>query len=245
MTDTQGSGNTREDEARRNWTLEELRVLAAIYFNASFSIGDDGRDECRAIADCFGRTPSSVDRQWRNIDAVVKGKGGNIGNLVRQVASDYLAHPTGCRSIALSICGERQWPLESLVVSGTQPPLATSEVADERRELRMAFQGLLDHLTFKVFSSGSQGFFVQGKITFGGDRYQAQVTAVLIGSKRNLTVDVHATRDEVAYELTPLLDQLEAKRFKTGRTGFYTNGKAQVGAERFQVGIQAVQIGGR
>jgi hypothetical protein len=56
---------------RRNWSTDELRVLAAIYFNSSFSIGDDGRDECRSIADAIGRTPSSVDRQWRNLDAVV------------------------------------------------------------------------------------------------------------------------------------------------------------------------------
>jgi len=237
--------SVREADGNRNWSTEELRVLAAIYFNASFSIGDDARDECRAIADCFGRTPSSIDRQWRNLDAVVKGKATyNIGNLVRQTANDYLAHPTGSKAVAVSICEEQGWPLVSLIMEGVQPPLVTSANSSADAEMRLAFRNLLDHLDFKLFSSGSQGFFCQGKITLdNGRRYQAQVTAVLIGSKDDLTMHVHTTRDEMTFALQPLLDRLENKTFKTGRVGYYANGKAKVDTERFQVGIQAVEIG--
>ena len=82
---------TRTDSGlrNRNWSMTELRVLAAIYFSASFSAGDDAREECRMIADCFGRTPASVDRQWRNMQAVIVGKTNyNIGQLVRQAVQD-------------------------------------------------------------------------------------------------------------------------------------------------------------
>ena len=239
--------NLKEADGNRNWSVAELRVLAAIYFNASFSIGDDARDECRAIADCFGRTPSSIDRQWRNLDAVVKGKASyNIGNLVRQAATDYLAHPSGSKAVAVSICGEKGWPLVSLINDGMQTPLVTSSSSATDSEIRLAFRNLLDHLDFKLFSSGSQGFYCQGKVALDdGRRYQAQVTAVLIGSKADLTVDVRTTRDEMTFALQPLLEKLENKTFKTGRIGYYSNGKVKVGSERFQVGIQAVEIGGK
>lgn len=237
--------SVKESDGNRNWTIEELRVLAAIYFNAKFSIGDDARDECRAIADCFGRTPSSIDRQWRNLDAVVKGKASyNIGNLVRQTANDYLSHPAGSKSVALSICEQQGWPLSSLITEGRQAPLASSIGVAEDSEIRIGFRNLLDHLDFKLFASGSQGFYCQGKIALDdGRRYQAQVTAVLIGSKDDMTINVVATRDDVSFALVPILDRLENKTFKTGRVGYYANGKAQVGSERYQVGIQAVQIG--
>lgn len=75
---------------RRDWTEDEVRVLAAIYFKANFSVGDDARDECRTIAACFGRTASAIDRQWRNMDAVAKNKTGlNIGNLVKETVTNF------------------------------------------------------------------------------------------------------------------------------------------------------------
>jgi hypothetical protein len=78
--------------------------------------------------------------------------------------------------------------------------------------------------------------------TADGLRYQAQVTAVLIGSKRNLTSDVQATRDDVAFEASTIIARLEVKEFRTGRVGYYASGKVAVGGERFQVGMQAVRI---
>ena len=229
----------------RNWSVEELRVIVAIFFNASFSIGDDARDECRAIADCFGRTPSSIDRQWRNIDAVVKGKMTyNIGSLVRKTASDYLANPVGSKELAQTICKNEGWPLLSLITEGTQQPLESANKSAQHIELSDRFRDLSNFLEFKLFSSGSQGFYCQGKIKLDdGTRYQSQVTAVLIGSKNDLTINMVTSREDIGFALIPVFKKLEAKTFKTGRTGFYASGKAQVGTERFQVGIQAIQIG--
>jgi hypothetical protein len=98
-------------------------------------------------------------------------------------------------------------------------------------------------MDFKLFSSGSQGYYRQRKVRTGnGVRYQAQVTAVLIGSKRNMASDVRATRDDVAFEMSAIIATLEAKEFRTGRIGYYASGKITVGGERFQVGMQAVRI---
>ena len=235
----------RRPSAHRNWSSEELRVLAAIYFNSSFSIGDDARDECRSIADAIGRTPSSVDRQWRNLDAVVKGKSGfNVGELVRQAATDYLSHPSGSKRLALSICDREGWPLQGLITDGRQeavtpttPPSSQAELVDKVREM-------LYKVDFKVFSSGSQGFYRQGKIRLAdGTRYQAQVSAVLIGSKHDLTVGMTTNREDIGFAAGPLVDSIEAKTFRTGRLGYYGQGKVKVGPERFQVSLQAVQIG--
>jgi hypothetical protein len=82
-----------------------LRVLAAIYFNSSFSIGDDAREECQAIAESLSRSPASVDRQWRNMAAIVKGdRSYHVGGDVRRAVGDYLANPGGSKALALSVC---------------------------------------------------------------------------------------------------------------------------------------------
>ena len=232
--------------AARDWSVDQLRVLAALFFNASFSIGDDARDECRAIADCFGRTPSSIDRQWRNMAAVVKGNTTyNVGALVKRAVSDYLADPAGSKALALAICRQYAWPLETIISQGRQQPLSDLVPVGLHAEIRIGLRRLCDHLEYRVFNSGSQGAFRSGKLTLlDGTRYQAQVTAVLVGSKGDLTVSMKATHEELSYAVSCILDALEAKTFKTGRVGFYGSGKVAVGAERYQVGVQAVRIGG-
>lgn len=228
----------------RNWTIDELRVLAAVFFNSRFSIGDDERDECRAMADCFGRTPASVDRQWRNMAAVVKGDDGyNVGALVKRAVADYLTNPTGSKAIAISVCRQHDWPLESLVMEGVHEPLVETAPSGLLAEIQRGLRHLVQGLEFKMFSSGSQGFYRQGKIQVGTGRYQAQVTAVLIGSKHDMTVTANAPREELAYAIMPLIETVQAKTFRTGRVGFYSSGKAAVDQERYQVSLQAVRIG--
>jgi hypothetical protein len=231
---------------RRDWSVEELRVLTAIYFAQDFSIGDDARDECRALGDCFGRTPSSIDRQWRNLDAIYNGKKNfNVGRLVKQTLDDYLANPNGVRQIALDTCERMGWPVSDLILGNRQsvvePRAGQSEIDDVKKE----FFFLLDHLQFKVFSSGSQGYYVQGKLKLlSGKRFQAQSTATLIGSKANLTVTVLASRDQMIEALSLRIGELQPKAFKTGRVGYYGNFKIQLGSEKFQVALMAVEIQG-
>jgi hypothetical protein len=229
---------------RRDWTTDELRVLVSVYFNQSFSIGDDATDECRAIADAFGRTPSAVDRQWRNFDALCRGKTNfNIGKLVKQALDDYVNNPQGVKSVAIDICERNSWPLKELIEAKNPVMAVDGESSDELTEIRKDFFYLLDHLEFKVFASGSQGFFCQGKIsTAAGNRFQAQVTAVLIGSKERLTMEVKTSRDDAVAEINRSLENLKPKEFRTGRTGYYGNAKFRVGDERFQLSMQAIHI---
>lgn len=227
------------------WSLEELRVLAAIFSNAAFAIGDDNRSECRAIADAFGRTPGSVDRQWRNMAAVARGsRAGNIGKLVVRAVQDHLFDPLACTRAALIVCESRGWKLRQLVLEGTLGEELEPAPQGERAEILRALRGFAGDLAFKVFSSGSQGFFRQGKIALpSGARYQAQITAVLIGSKRDSLLSPLAAKDDVGFALLDVLDRVDSKVFQSGRAGFYGHGKVAVASERYQVAIQAVQIG--
>jgi hypothetical protein len=228
---------------RKNWTEDELRVLAAIFFNASFSIGDDERDECRIIADAFGRTPSSVDRQWRNMAAVVKGKTGyNIGALVKQAVVDHLSDPTAYKSLALDICRRRDWPVAGLVVRQEEVTLQSRKILDA--ELVSALRECCSSLEFKLFPSGSQGFAAERDVLIGGSRsMHIQISATLIGSSQDRRVHLQASGAEIGCAVEQLLPAVEAKVFNTGRTGNFGGGHCQVRNERFHVNIQAVEIG--
>lgn len=240
----------RDAVGGREWSVDELRVLSAIFFNSSFSIGDDARDECRAIADSLGRSPASVDRQWRNMAAIVREKPGyNVGMQVRRAVAEYLSNPAGHRQVAVTICDRHGWPLKSYITgeAGELRPAITSSGEHELSDdVRGGLRRLCDFLAFKVFSSGSQGFFGQGKVPVKTRaRYQGQISAVLIGSKSDLLVTVKATRDEIAWAIHTVIDRIEAKTFRTGRVGFYGSGRVRVGTENYQVSVQAVQIGER
>jgi len=96
----------------------------------------------------------------------------------------------------------------------------------------------------KTFSTGSKGFYASGKIAVGDDRYQASAMAVLIGSKDNPKAKVTATADEITAALASLVQAgVPACQFKSGKTGYRTQGKAEARGQRFQVSIQAVRIG--
>lgn len=101
------------------------------------------------------------------------------------------------------------------------------------------------HLDRKDFSTGSKGFFCQDKISVDGKRYQAQVMAVLIGSKQNPRAKVRATADQVqAALIADLIDRgVPARKFeKSGNTGYRAQGKVQIGDETYQASAQAVLL---
>jgi hypothetical protein len=101
-----------------------------------------------------------------------------------------------------------------------------------------------DSLKPKTFSSGSKGFHATGKITVDGVRYQAQTMAVLVGSKDDPKAKIQAKRDEAVAALSAFAeDGLRPKTFASGKTGFYANGKVEIGGQRYQVQAQAVRLG--
>jgi hypothetical protein len=96
----------------------------------------------------------------------------------------------------------------------------------------------------KTFSTGSKGFYGQDKIEAAGQRYQAQVQAVLVGSKGNPRIKVQANADQAKAALvTDLIDRgLETKTFSTGKTGYRTQGKVQIGDQIYQASAQVVLL---
>lgn len=240
-----------EATPRVAWTQEEARVLAAIYFGASFSIGDDARDECRTIADAFGRTPSSVDRQWRNVKAVVNGNTTyNIGKIIKSSVSEYLDNPKAMKQIAIQISEERQWGLEDLIrngqiTSGHISEMSRLEEAPPDDQLMSDLNRVVDALSAKTYSSGALGFFAQGRVQdTAGAHYQAQFSVVLIGSKHLESPNLLAPTEEAVAAVKTKLGQLQPKRFASGRTGYFGNAKFEICQERFQVTMQVVHIRG-
>lgn len=95
----------------------------------------------------------------------------------------------------------------------------------------------------KKFSTGSKGFYANGKITVDGARYQASAMAVLIGSKDNPKARVAASTEEITAALTDMVQAgVPACQFKTGKAGYRTQGKAEAHGQRFQVSVQAVRL---
>lgn len=233
------------------WTQEEARVLVAIYFSASFSIGDDARDECRVIADAFGRTPSSVDRQWRNVQAVVNGNTTyNIGKIIKTSAAEYLDNPKAMKQIAIQISEELQWGLEELIRNGQITSGHISEMsrlneAPLDNQLMSDLHTVLNALNSKTYTSGALGFFVQGRVQDAARaQYQAQFSVVLIGSKHLESPNLLAPTEEAVAAVKTQLGQLQPKRFASGRTGYFGNAKFEIAQERFQVTMQVVHIRG-
>lgn len=91
------------------WSKDESCVLVAIFFNNDFSIGDDERPENALMAQTFGRTPAAIDRQWRNIDAIYKGKPLHVGYNIERAVEEYESDQRTTRLEAIEICRENGW----------------------------------------------------------------------------------------------------------------------------------------
>ena len=103
-----------------DWSDEELTVFLAIFVSQPFKIGDDNHPECARMARTFGRSTSSIDRQWRNIKhhlfrLDLYGIHANIGGNVKAVIDEYRVDLGRLRQDALDIIDRRGWDLEQLV----------------------------------------------------------------------------------------------------------------------------------
>lgn len=95
----------------------------------------------------------------------------------------------------------------------------------------------------KTFSTGSRGFFGQGKLTAGGERWQATVSVVLVGSKDDASMTVAAELADVAERVASMVNMEAAERtFSSGKRGVYAQGKVTVAGQRYQVSAQAVHV---
>lgn len=232
-------------DSRRNWTEDELTVLAAVFFKGSFSLGDDARDECQTIAACFGRTAASIDRQWRNMDAVLKNKSGvNVGKLVRITVQRFLSDPQRFSVFALKICEYYGWPLKELIKEGT---LSDSSKPEERtltaQEMKVLMEAC-DSVEFTVFPSGSQGFEAHKMVRLNQSFYKVMISAVILGSAQNRNIKVTIRGDRMARALKRQIENVKPKKFVTGRIGYYGAGKLTIDSHILQVTIRAIDQGG-
>lgn len=235
---------SRKTEGRRQWSEDELVVLAAVYTSGSFSMGDDERDECQTMAACFGRTASAIDRQWRNMDAVVKGKTGlNIGRLVAETVLRFVSNPAANRRVALIVCKERGWPLVDLILEGRQEAANRPIISTLARDVQTRLEACCDGVEFKVFPSGSQGFGLDSSVTLGAGSYSLSISAVIAGSKANRRLHVKTAREAMSRALRKLVKHVAPKTFATGRVGYYGSERLILDDHTYQVTIRAVQTG--
>lgn len=100
-----------------------------------------------------------------------------------------------------------------------------------------------EELAPKDFSTGSKGFFGGTKVVIDGDRHQAQVMAILVGSKGDPKAKVTAKLEDVQARLATFIEEnLTSKAFASGKGGFHGQGKIVVDGQKFQVSAQAVSL---
>lgn len=103
---------------RKPWVEAEVVVLCAIFTNVGFSAGDDERIECRRIAAAFGRSPGTIDRQWRNIKDYLAGMPcEKVGELVRIWSDTALSDPYVVSQLARYYCNRNGWKIDDLLRS--------------------------------------------------------------------------------------------------------------------------------
>ena len=101
-------GNKRQ----KSFNEAEIVVLCGLFSVMDFSAGDDERIECKRIAAAFGRSPGTIDRQWRNIKDYLAGlPSGKTGQEVKRWTDVMLQDPRLVRSLAVYYCAERNWNL--------------------------------------------------------------------------------------------------------------------------------------
>ena len=101
------------------WSEAEIVVLCAAFANLDFSAGDDEKGESKRIAKAFGRSPSTVDMQWRNIKKYLANEDNRkIGERVKYWAETTLNRPDVVSSLSSYYCREKDWDLLDLIGEG-------------------------------------------------------------------------------------------------------------------------------
>ena len=95
-----------------NFTEAEIVVLCGVYSVMDFSAGDDEQSECKRIATELGRSPGTIDRQWRNIKDYLAGFPSlKTGLEVKRWTDVMVQDPRLVQSLAIYYCTEWNWNL--------------------------------------------------------------------------------------------------------------------------------------
>jgi hypothetical protein len=209
----------------------------------SFSIGDDERIECRIIADAIGRSPSSVDRQWRNIAALLKGDTElHIGQLVRDVLQTHLDDPVAGRRLALRIAERNGWSLERLIQAGEATGGTAIASPSVTAAARQALIGALEELDYCIFPSGSHGFGLTTAVTLPDmRRCRCYVSCTLVASEAPGRA-VLATVDRVRRALRGVAGRVRVLTLPSGGLSVTDHSRLELARERFSVVIRLVQV---
>lgn len=231
-------------KTRRAWTSDELHVLTAIFLVGSFSLGDDARDECRVIADAFGRSPASIDRQWRNIAALLKGETEmHIGNLVRQTLQVHLDNPVASRRLALSISVRNHWNLERLIEVGALSA-SISEVQGSllATRLRAVLVELSGNIEYCIFPSGTHGYQLAERARIDPDaEFAVQLSCLLSGNETGESV-IHAKESAIRRQINRRLESVTVQQLPSGRHGVYDQSRFKIENERFLLSIRVFEL---
>lgn len=92
----------------------------------------------------------------------------------------------------------------------------------------------------RKFSTGSAGWYVNGKVELGGIKYQVAVQAVVVGSKALEGID---DKFLTALGGAQLMALAGAKAFKTGSTGYYATWKQDINGWNCQCSTTLTAIG--
>lgn len=85
-----GTLSTRPDK----WTETDLRLLLSLYYLLPFSAGDDASVINDELSVLLNRSRSSIDRQWRNVDDLVRREGsGNISKSLKSLVEETRNDP--------------------------------------------------------------------------------------------------------------------------------------------------------
>ena len=226
------------------WSIDECRVLVAVYINSSLSIGDDGRNEAREIVDAFKRSPSSIDRQWRNIQDILRETSiSNVGARLKRSVYEYLQDPMAFRKLALYLCDRNNWPLELLIVGGEDDAGLLVEENLVNRELGEALCELFPRMEFHLFPSRAQGLIVESGVRLSSKRcFWCSISVVADGSRRDAKFYFNVDQEKLRLEASDALRLMRGVQFQSGRQAFYLDTKVWISEQQYNIRATAQEV---
>ena len=222
----------------RELTLAEMHFLVA-FKSGLLSSNLEPSTEVQVIEKALNCSKSESLKWLTLVDGALSG---NIPmqtpNLLRAI-DDFMGNPS------LVVRSANHFAVEHNIAANFVGASVDNAVAGtfDLSEIRAQVLHLLRHFQMKAFSTGSKGFFCQGKLQdSAGNRYQGQVMAVLIGSKTNVHMQMSSDVETAKQLVIENLEKLASKTFSNGKIGYYCTFKIAIGSERFQTSIQVVKI---